>query len=318
MLLSNRRAGSFASFLLLMLVLMPYAKFIHHFLEVPDRFISNGISILSFVNFVVGTTLHMTGIAAFKQTVVCTHILLVATFLYMIGSLIWRFRMFGLDHLMKANLIAAVMIFFSIFLDLMAFYNASEQTDVIGRLCILVYVVIVGIESIRRLLRQVNEGRQAEIYKHLAETDVMTGMLNRSAFEKWEAEEDGVQELVLVTFDLNELKQCNDTLGHAAGDRYIVDAAGLIRQSFGNCAKCYRIGGDEFCAVSHSSRSRIESCIEKLRNAERAYNRTSGDVTMEIACGYAFYQEGDRGVEDIRSRADALMYRDKKKIKEKM
>jgi diguanylate cyclase (GGDEF)-like protein len=317
-LLSDRRAGSFTSFLLLMLVLMPYAKFIHYFLEVPDRFISNGISLLSLANFVILTALHMSGIAALKQTVICTHILLVATFLYMIGSLIWRFKQFGLDHLMKANLIAAAMVFLSIFLDLGAFYNASEQTDVIGRLCILVYVVIIGSESIREFLRQINEGRKAELYKQLAETDVMTGMFNRSAFEKWESEENGMQDLGLVTFDLNNLKQCNDTLGHAAGDRYIVDAAGLIRQCFGSYAKCYRIGGDEFCAVVRCSRQDIENCIENLRNAEWVYNRTSNDVVMKIACGYSFYQEGDSSVEDIRSRADVLMYRDKKKIKEKM
>jgi diguanylate cyclase (GGDEF)-like protein len=144
----------------------------------------------------------------------------------------------------------------------------------------------------------------------------MTGMKNRSSFEKWEAENPDIRDLAIVTFDLNSLKYCNDHMGHAAGDRYIVDAAGLIRQCFGSYAQCYRIGGDEFCAVVRKSKAEIDRCIENLRNAEWVYNRTSTDVDMKIACGYAFYQKGDQSAEDIRSRADARMYHNKEKLKE--
>jgi diguanylate cyclase (GGDEF)-like protein len=315
-LFADRRAASFISFLLLMLEIMPYAKFIHYFLEVPDRFVSNAISALSMVNFVVLTLLHMNGIAAFKQTIICTHVLLTLTFLYMLGSLIWRYKTYGLDRLMKVNLVAAGMIFVSIFVDIMAFYRASEQTDVFGRIGIFVYVMLMAYVSIRSAIHQINEGKKAEFYRQMAETDVMTGMKNRSSFEKWEAENPDIRDLAIVTFDLNSLKYCNDHMGHAAGDRYIVDAAGLIRQCFGSYAQCYRIGGDEFCAVVRKSKAEIDRCIENLRNAEWVYNRTSTDVDMKIACGYAFYQKGDRSAEDIRSRADARMYHNKEKLKE--
>jgi diguanylate cyclase (GGDEF)-like protein len=313
---ADRRAASFISFLLLMLEIMPYVKFVHYFLEVPDRLISNAISLLSMVSFVVLTLLHMTGIVALKQTAICIHVLLGMAFLYMVGSLIWRFRKFGLDRLMKVNLIAAAMIFVSIFVDIAAFYFATEQTDVVGRVALFVYVMLMAYVNIGSAIRRISEGKKAEFYRQMAESDVMTGMKNRSAFEKWEAEKPEIKDIAIVTFDLNNLKYHNDNMGHAAGDRYIVDAAGLIRQCFGSYAQCYRIGGDEFCAVVKKSQSEIERCIENLRNAEWVYNRTSTDVDMKIACGYAFYQAGDRSAEDIRSRADSRMYYNKEKLKE--
>jgi diguanylate cyclase (GGDEF)-like protein len=312
----DRRAASFISFVLLLLEIVPYVKFVHYLLEVPDRYISNAISVLSMVCFAVLTLLHMTGIAAFKQTALCIHILLGMAFLYMIGALIWRFRKFGMDRLMKVNLAAAAMIFVSLFVDISAFYYATAQTDLIGRVALFIYVMLMAYVNISSAIRRVNEGKQAEFYRRMAETDVMTGMKNRSAFEKWEAEKPEIKDVAIVTFDLNNLKYHNDNIGHATGDRYIVDAAGLIRQCFGSYATCYRIGGDEFCAVVKKSQSEIERCIENLRNAEWVYNRTSTDIDMRIACGYAFFQEGDRSAEDIRNRADSRMYSNKEKLKE--
>lgn len=51
-------------------------------------------------------------------------------------------------------------------------------------------------------------------------------------------------------FDLNNLKYFNDTHGHATGDYYIIVCSEIIQDIFGMYGKVYRIGGDEFCAVT--------------------------------------------------------------------
>ena len=52
--------------------------------------------------------------------------------------------------------------------------------------------------------------------------------------------------------------------------------------------------------------------------AEREYNQQKPDVAIEIACGYASYDENyDKTIEDIRLRADARMYENKKELKGK-
>ena len=86
-----------------------------------------------------------------------------------------------------------------------------------------------------------------DFYKEMAVTDTMTGVYNRSAFEEWEYETSDYEGYSIATFDLNNLKWCNDNLGHAAGDAYIQASARIIKEIFGRHGKCYRIGGDEFC-----------------------------------------------------------------------
>ena len=153
-------------------------------------------------------------------------------------------------------------------------------------------------------------------YKELAEKDVMTGMYNRNAFDEWEYGCKSFEDVMLVTFDLNNLKQCNDTLGHEVGDKYIIDAAELIQSIFGKIAKCYRIGGDEFCAViMNANKVKVEEYLQHLKNAQDFYNTKSQDVNMQIACGYAKFRETDISIESTRSRADARMYIHKKAIK---
>lgn len=60
---------------------------------------------------------------------------------------------------------------------------------------------------------------------------------------------------MVVTFDLNNLKNCNDNYGHRVGDAYIINAARIIENTFERYGKCYRIGGDEFCCIIPKGKS---------------------------------------------------------------
>ncbi len=124
-------------------------------------------------------------------------------------------------------------------------------------------------------------------------------------------------ETAIATFDLNDLKYCNDTFGHAAGDKYIQDAAKLIAEVFEPAGVCYRIGGDEFCTVIRHARSEwVEERLRRLEYLERKYNEGKTDVPMRIAYGYAIFDEQyDKNMEETRNRADVKMYEKKRAIK---
>lgn len=84
-----------------------------------------------------------------------------------------------------------------------------------------------------------------------AETDVLTGLLNRRAWERLLAEEEQRfvalgDPTVLAMLDLDQLKVLNDTLGHAAGDDYIRRAAQSLRNTVRADDIVARLGGDEF------------------------------------------------------------------------
>ena len=315
---TSRGVASAIGYVLLMMMAPPFVLFVKFFTETEERLVCSLLCIWAFVNFVFCGILHITGIYEFKQTTLLTHILLVASLCYMAGCLILRIRKRGFDHLVKVNFIAALVLLISFCLDIVGYYQGAKRTDVIGRIGILIYIFLLGKESVSDFLRQIDAGRKAELYKELAITDVMTGLYNRSAFEEWENQHTDFHDMMLVTFDLNCLKACNDNMGHAAGDRYIIDAAHLIRQIFGGIGDIYRIGGDEFCAIiKKASHVKIDRYLAKLRKAQEAYNEGSEDVVMQIACGYAVYEETDSTFEDTRSRADVWMYQNKKDLKGK-
>ena len=113
-------------------------------------------------------------------------------------------------------------------------------------------------------LKQAEEG---ELYKQLAYIDEMTGLHNRSAYEEYLMENSKTDAASYVLMmDLNNLKQCNDILGHRVGDDYIMKAAASIRKVLEPHGCCYRIGGDEFVVLLlNISKDSFASMLEELQ-----------------------------------------------------
>ena len=87
-----------------------------------------------------------------------------------------------------------------------------------------------------------------------ADTDYLTGLLNRRAFDVDfrgqcdRARRAGVP-LALATFDLDHFKQINDCYGHAEGDRVLCDFAALLERELRGGDTLARVGGEEFAVV---------------------------------------------------------------------
>ena len=313
----NRAVWSVVGYMLLMLLSVPFIQFVRFFLEIKNPRICDILCLSYCILAVVLTILHMTDICEFKNSVWVIHLMMSLGLGYMIVALVSHVRREGFDRKVRTNLIAFVLLLISIVADFAAYYMGLQQTDILGKIGILAYIILLGRESASDALEKINEGRKAEVYRTLAITDVMTGLLNRSAFEEWEAQCEPNRDMVLVTFDLNNLKRCNDTFGHAFGDTYIIDAAKMIRHVFGSVGKCYRIGGDEFCVViADGRRLDLKRYLTKLRRQQEEYNRGDGKVKIHIAVGYAAYGEEHTNIEDVRSLADTYLYRNKKRMKE--
>lgn len=81
----------------------------------------------------------------------------------------------------------------------------------------------------------------------LSQTDPLTGAYNRRRLEAMGPIYAKSPHLTLVFLDVDNLKQVNDTQGHAAGDALLRETADILRNSG---AHIYRIGGDEFLLIS--------------------------------------------------------------------
>lgn len=155
-------------------------------------------------------------------------------------------------------------------------------------------------------LSQVNAALAKEMAVE-SRTDFLTGLHNRRGFEDVYARmvkrsQRSDRPLALLYMDSDSLKTINDTHGHDAGDRFIVDLARVLSDLLRGNDLVSRWGADEFAAVvENTTREKALSIAERLRQA--IAERTSG--TMSIAMFYGV----PTSPEDALKKADDALYR---------
>lgn len=151
--------------------------------------------------------------------------------------------------------------------------------------------------------------REATLARAAAETDPLTGCLNRRGWEQHcEREEQRCRDLgsalCVLVIDLDGLKHLNDTHGHAAGDLCIRRAATVMGETLGAGCVLARIGGDEF-AILQPNHTLDEALA--MRDRLHAALHAAG---IAASIGVA-ERKPYRGMEDAWRRADQAMYADK-------
>ena len=167
-----------------------------------------------------------------------------------------------------------------------------------------------GLQEVRLVASAYNSLRKRRdaldaILRSAAETDALTNLPNRYRFEQYllDVGERGYS-LAILMFDINYLKETNDTEGHSAGDNLIRTAAQCITSCFGE--KSFRIGGDEFAAVVEDCRPEtVQQMIYRFREAEEQEN-------ISISVGYAYADNiSETTIKQLLDEADRQMYAEK-------
>lgn len=167
-----------------------------------------------------------------------------------------------------------------------------------------------GLQEVRLVASAYNSLRKRRdaldaILRSAAETDALTNLPNRYRFEQYllDVGEKGYS-LAILMFDINYLKETNDTEGHSAGDNLIRTAAQCITSCFGE--KSFRIGGDEFAAVVEDCRPEtVQQMIYRFREAEEQEN-------ISISVGYAYADNiSETTIKQLLDEADKQMYAEK-------
>ena len=153
----------------------------------------------------------------------------------------------------------------------------------------------------------------ADRTRYLAETDVMTGLANRSVFQNRLNDLDGAQSgqaiggLLLV--DLDGFKQINDTHGHALGDECLKEAAARLTQCCGGAELVARIGGDEFAVLvgTKLSAATVEALATTIvATIGRPLTRDGQTLALGASVGIAHHRGGT--AEDLFRQADIALY----------
>ncbi len=156
----------------------------------------------------------------------------------------------------------------------------------------------------------------------LAYTDSLTGASNRNAYVENlkklnKSISEGKAHFTLAVFDINGLKNANDTFGHEHGDLLIITASEVLRDVIGT-DNLFRIGGDEFVAIVDESQEgmQIEELFQKIDSRIHEKNRSitelSSKAPLSLSKGAAcFIKTDDFDVRTVFRRADEAMYADK-------
>lgn len=317
LLISRRAACSFISFTSLAMVGIPFILFVHSYLQPADKYLYKLLVGLNLFNIILVLSLQLLGIRDMKQTLWLTHISIVTAFLYLPFTLVYMLRRHLLTRRFWVTVISLLSICLPLAYSLYMYYYASQTVENYGNISIFIFVAIFSIDVSRSVMKDIDAGKKAAIYQELAVRDLLTDCYNRNAYRSDTSNITDLHGILLVTCDLNDLKRCNDTLGHAYGDQYIMDSAAILKKVFSPHGKVYRIGGDEFCIIILNGRKcNIGILLASLIEEERIYNDASKVIRLQIACGYAeFDADTDTTIEDIRNRADERMYQNKKQLK---
>jgi diguanylate cyclase (GGDEF)-like protein len=276
---------------------------------------------LFLLNTVVIVILQFTGIAGFFATVIFTHLLVFISILAITHSLLKERREHPENELALRFGRAILILFPFGLLELINFYWVGPlYTSVFTHVGILLFVMVLAIGSAKRLVLLYERSYEALFFQRMAYRDRLTGGGNRMAFaEEIESrfkEPDGLSGLRLAVFDLNNLKEINDTHGHVVGDDAINRAYACIEGAFSDQGTCYRIGGDEFaCVLPDSQESAFRNALVKLHRLVREEDGKV-DYAFGLASGGVIYHpELDLTAEKMLHRADLEMYAKKRQMK---
>lgn len=170
---------------------------------------------------------------------------------------------------------------------------------IVSTLAIAYRIRLLSIERDEAIEREIITAR-------LADTDPLTGLLNRRAFLRQAIGREGEQALILT--DLDHFKHVNETIGHDGGDEVLRVFARILRQAAPAGTLIARMGGEEFAMLCPADRAMApEAVLERLRAARMPFDLT---VTASIgACSgpmatepdwKAMYRRADRALFDAK------------------
>jgi len=154
---------------------------------------------------------------------------------------------------------------------------------------------------------------------HQATHDALTGLANRTLLlrqldEQLASADAGDRHTALLFCDLDRFKMVNDSIGHAAGDRLLIEAAGRILGIVRTSDTVARLGGDEFVVLCPSMETKKEatSLAERVRAALSApYVIEGKEVFVDVSIGITFADDSTTSGADLMREADVAMYRAK-------
>jgi len=201
-------------------------------------------------------------------------------------------------------------------------YQINGQTMYIESTASLIRDSHGTITGTVEIIRDISERiRNEQTIREMAFLDSLTGLANRRLFEDRleqsiaKSRRYGLQ-FGLLTLDLDNFKEINDTFGHEAGDQVLRDAANRIR----TCCKrdldtISRHGGDEFCVIitDCGGKEQLTAIADQLLlQFAQPFQLAGSLVTVTASIGVSMFPDNGTIVKELEIASDRAMYAAKK------
>ncbi len=197
--------------------------------------------------------------------------------------------------------------------------RARENKTIIARNhCTPIMTDDYEVMGIMFVISDITAQKEAEnALKKAATHDTLTGLFNRGYFMKrMEAAVRSAKRyeypLSMCIGDVDKFKIVNDSYGHQAGDKVLVELAAILTSQLRSDDFAGRYGGDEFCIVfPHTSTEDAVKTVERFRKAlsEKTFCAgNGGEFTVSSTFGVAELSEGIGSEKELFARADEALY----------
>jgi diguanylate cyclase (GGDEF)-like protein len=158
-------------------------------------------------------------------------------------------------------------------------------------------------------------------FEVLAQRDELTGLALQRFFQDRLAQalarsrREGTG-LAVLFIDLDRFKHINDSLGHAAGNDVLRQAAARLERATGHSSMVGRVGGDEFTAFVTDLAPDDDGsavCAAVIEAFEQPFTTQRHDVFVTASVGAAMYPDGGTDVDTLLRHADTAMYKAKRR-----
>ncbi len=170
----------------------------------------------------------------------------------------------------------------------------------------------------------ITESRHAdELLQYISAKDELTGLYNLHTFmsmteQQVKSAHREKKQMLIIYAGIDGMQAINDDSGREAGDRALIDAAGILRKTFREADILARTGGDEFViSTLVASEDHDRLILSRLKENIDIYNADADRaVKLSMSFGTAFYNPVEPvSIKEVLSRADEKMHDNKKSRK---
>lgn len=264
--------------------------------------------------------LQLTGVSDLRQTLIMSHVMIVIMVFLIMAVIFREAKRNDFSIRLRITMVCCLLCLAGTIMDMIVYYvSGSSGTMVYGLLSFILYALLMGYISLKEARKLIERGKEAKRYEELAMHDELTGLYSRAFYSDY-LKKHNMQnrDCYIVMLDVNNLKQCNDSIGHDCGDELLKNSAGIIEYAFQPNGKCVRLGGDEFCVMLRGIDDvECKNCLKLFDDLLIQFNTTyPNEFPVNIAYGYAhFDSELDFDFADTLRRADKMMYQMKMMMK---